>query len=277
MAGPQSVDPQAFRAFELANWDQASGPYATYWGSLTRQAIGPLLAAAHTEAGTEVLDVACGPGWVTAAASGRGARPIGVDFSPAMVQRARGAYPSLTFQVGDAEDLVFADGSFDAVAINFGLLHLGRPERAISEAHRVLRPGGRLAFTVWAPPHESVVFGIVLGAVGAHGDPHVPLPPGPPFFRYSDPEEASRLLTTAGFVEPTVDKIPQMIWRVESAEAVFAALYEGTARTAGLLRRQTPAQLAAIRAAVLDELGAYERDGAIDLPMPAVLSSATRH
>jgi ubiquinone/menaquinone biosynthesis C-methylase UbiE len=272
----QSIDPVAFRAFELAGWEHAAQPYAMHWGSLTRQAIGPLLDAIHAAPGVRVLDVASGPGWVSAAASERGARPVGVDFSPAMVRQAGRATPASRFLVGDAEELPLRDESFGAVAINFGLLHLGRPERAVAEAQRVLRRGGRVGLTVWAPPDEAVVFGIVLQAVAAQGDPNVPLPAGPPFFRYSDPEEARRLLLTAGFADPVVTQISQT-WHLPSTDAVFEAMYEGTARTGGLLRRQTPAQLAAIRAAVLDDLASYVYDdGALELPMPAVLASAIK-
>jgi SAM-dependent methyltransferase len=91
-----------------------------------------------------------------------------------------------------------------AVVMNFGLLHLGRPERALAEACRVLHEGGRCAFTVWCPPEETAGFGIVLRAVGTHGALDVALPDAPPFFRFSDPAESVRALR-AHFLAPPAD------------------------------------------------------------------------
>src|SRR2546428_512500 len=81
------------------------------------------------------------------------------------IQEARGRYLGLDFQEGDAEQLSFSDSSFDAVVLNFGMLHLGRPEQALREAHRVLRQDGRIAFTVWDTPDKAIGFGIVIAAI----------------------------------------------------------------------------------------------------------------
>src|SRR5262245_33639091 len=122
------VDPVAFHDFELAGWQRASEYYADTFGTLTVQAIGPLLEAAGVGAGLRVLDVATGPGYVAAAVASRGARVTGIDFSPSMVVDARRRYPEVTFEEGDAEALAFAPAVFDRVVMNFGLLHLARPE-----------------------------------------------------------------------------------------------------------------------------------------------------
>src|SRR5262249_56363460 len=108
-----------------------------------------------------VLDVATGPGYVAAAAVRRGASVVAVDFSEAMLAEARRHHPAIDFRSGDAEALPFPDASFDAVVMSFGLLHLARPDQALAEAHRVLRPRGRLAFTVWDRPEQAAPFGLV--------------------------------------------------------------------------------------------------------------------
>ena len=95
----------------------------------------------------------------------------------------------------------FGDESFDAVGINSGMFHFPEPERALDEAARVLRQGGRVAFTAWAVPERAVGFGMVLDAVRLHGKPDVGLPPAPPFFRFGDPDECVRVLTEAGFAD----------------------------------------------------------------------------
>ncbi len=262
-----------FSAFELAGWRTVADAYDAGFAALTSQAAGALLDAAGVTAGTRVLDVATGPGYVAGEAARRGARVVGIDFSPAMIERARQRVPEATFRVGDAEALPFEDAAFDAVVMSFGLLHLGRPERAVAEATRVLRPHGRFAFTAWAPPEEAVGFGIVLRAVAAHGEPDVPLPEGPPFFRFSDPDECHRLLTRAGLVRPTVGRVP-LTWRLDHPDDLFRIILEGTVRTAALLHAQAPASLDAIRTAVGREASEHMRDGVVEIAMPAVLATA---
>src|SRR3989304_4379608 len=85
-----------------------------------------------------------------------GPRALGAALAPAMVAEARRRHPAVDFREGAAEDLPFPEASFDAVTMNFGLLHLARPERALVEAHRVVRPEGRFGFTVWARPDEAI-------------------------------------------------------------------------------------------------------------------------
>ncbi|MEA2642420.1 MAG: hypothetical protein QOF51_3814 [Chloroflexota bacterium] len=267
-------DPEAFRSFEQIGWGTAADAYAAHWGALTQQAVEPLLDAAGVTNGTRALDLATGPGWIAMAAARRGAQVTGVDLAPGMVARASQHAPEIEFRQGDAQDLPFEAESFDAVVMGFGLLHLGHPERALAEAFRVLRPGGRAAFTVWAPAEDAVAFRIVLAAVEAHGAP-VALPVGPPFFRFSDHAELSRALTEAGFASPTVTRIPQT-WRLPAPEALYEAMHDGTVRTAGLLRGQAPTAQDAIREAVTTGARAYATADGVALPMPAVLGSGTK-
>ncbi len=274
MTDSPQIDPTAFRSFELDGWEQAAGPYADHWTRLTGQTIESLLDAARVSAGTALLDVASGPGLAASAATHRGASVIGLDLSPAMVVLARQNVSGARFLVGDAESLPLLDASCDAVVMNFGLLHLGRPDLAVAEARRVLTAGGRFAFAVWAPPEDAVGFAIVLRAIQQHGNPNAPLPAGPPFFRFSDPDACRSVLGAAGFADAIVERLP-LIWRLATPADFFEAMLRGTVRTGGLLRRQTPTALAAIRAAVIDDLAAYAQRDGVELPMPAVLASAT--
>ena len=274
-ADPPIPDREAFKTLEHDGWVEVANRYHDAFSPLTRQAIEPLLDAAGVVSGAHVLDVACGPGYVAAAAVRRGARASGVDFSTTMVEEARRRHPGVEFAEGDAEALAFPDALFDAVTINFGILHFADPDRALAEARRVLRPGGRLAFTVWDLPERAVTFGLVLAAIQDWGNPDVPLPAGPPFFRFADPAESSRSLEAAGFSAPRVRALP-LAWRQPSADALLEIFLEGGVRTRALLRAQTPDALERIRAALRVAVRAYERDGALELPTPAVLSDGLR-
>lgn len=246
------------------------------WGRLTGQAAGPLLDALGVDKGTKLLDVASGPGYATAMASDRAADVIGVDFSPQMVQKARSLFPRVTFREGDAENLPFEDDLFDAVSMNFGMLHLGNPEVAIKEAFRVLKGGGRFGFTVWAPPEEAVGFSVILKAVAEFGQ-HTSIPHGPDFFYYSRPEECRVALTTTGFTAPNV-MLLDLTWRLASMDDLFPAFLHGTARTGGLLRAQDPSARDKIEQRVRESAGRFQDpNGALEIPMPAMLAWATKH
>jgi SAM-dependent methyltransferase len=219
--------------------------------------------------------VACGPGDAAAAAAGRGARATGIDFASAMVEQASRLHPGVTFRSGDAEALPVEAGTVDAVVINFGMLHFAGPDRAVAEAHRVLRPGGRFAFTVWAPPEKCEGFAIVLRSVEAHGRLDVALPEGPPFFRFADHDECRRVLSSAGFRDPSVRELP-LRWRLPSPDALLDAFLEGGVRTRGLLLAQTPEALATIREAVRRDAARHQRGNEIELAMPAVLAAGVK-
>ncbi|HEY1266059.1 MAG TPA: methyltransferase domain-containing protein [Candidatus Binatia bacterium] len=266
---------EAFKDFERTGWESVVDEYAGAFGELTAQSIGPLLDAVDAGPGVRLLDVASGPGYVAGAAAERGASVTGVDFSAPMVAAAAQRYSKANFRHGDAEALPFAEGSFDAVTMNFGLLHLGDPDKALAEACRVLRPGGSFAFTVWAKPEETAGFGITLGAILTHGNMHVALPDGPPFFRFSDWAESTRSLVAAGFMNVRLKKISQT-WSLASVDALFQAMQTATVRTAGLLRHQKPEALRSIRVMMGNASGLYQRNGAVELPMPAILAAAKK-
>lgn len=270
-----TLDPEAFHAFEQAGWERVAGGYHDAFSRLTTQAVGPLLDAVGAGPGIRLLDVATGPGYAAGEAARRGARATGVDFAAAMLAEARRRVPKADFRQGDAEALPFPESSFDAVVMNFGLLHLARPERALAEACRVLRPGGRAAFTVWAPPEQAVAFGIVLRAVETHGNLNVPIPPGPPFFRFSDEQEFRQTLLGAGFANPRVTRVEQ-VWKLESTDTLFELMVRSSVRTGALLQAQSPEALGAIRNAIRAGVADYAAGDGICLPMPAVLASAQK-
>lgn len=266
---------QTFHDFEHARWQEAADGYDRYWKPLVLQTIAPLLDAAAINENTGLLDVACGPGYAAGMAAERGASVTGIDFSPAMIKKAGVLFPEVRFQTGDAQALPFTDGMFDAVTINFGMLHFERPELALAEAYRVLNPGGRIAYTVWAKPEQAKGFDIVYSAIEKHGSLNAALPPGPPFFRFSDGDESAQALRNAGFVKPERELLP-LVWEFTSGGDFLAAFHDGTARTGPLLRAQDPAARAAIHNAILQSLSSHARNNGLQIPMMAVLYHAIK-
>jgi SAM-dependent methyltransferase len=114
-----------------------------------------LVKFAEVRKGVAVLDVACGTGVVALTAARVGAKVSALDLSPALLEHARTnaklANLDVKFVEGDVESLPHADASFDVVLSQFGHMFAPRPEIAISEMLRVLKPGGRIAFSTWPP------------------------------------------------------------------------------------------------------------------------------
>ena len=269
----------AFREFEHAGWERVARAYADAWPGLTAQFGERLLDAVGVGEGMRVLDVAAGPGVVTRAAARRGARALGLDFSVAMVQVARGANPGIEFREGDAQALPFATATFDRVVMNFGVLHLSDPDRAFAEARRVLVPGGRYGFTVWTGHDRNRGMGIVAEAVERYGQPAQGIPQGPDRLRFAAEPACRSALSAAGFDPATFAFATHDVrWVAPTASYLLDIQRDAAVRTAAALRQQPPEQLARIRAAVEREVSAYRVDGGFAVPMAAhVVTAAAPH
>lgn len=149
---PAPVDLKAVKTRQQATW--ASGDYSVVGATLTIVAES-LCEAVDLRAGDCVLDVACGSGNAALAAARRWCEVLGIDYVPSLVARAgeRAAAERLpvTFKVGDAEQLEFADSSFDVVMSVVGVMFAADQERAAGEMLRVCRSGGRIALANWTP------------------------------------------------------------------------------------------------------------------------------
>lgn len=268
------METDSFRSFERNGWQKVVSSYHAYYADLTGQSLPALLGALEVGQGTRLLDVACGPGYLAAAAARLDANVVGIDFASSMVEFAKELYPTLRFEVGDAEALTFPDATFDAVGCNIGWHHLLHPELALAEAFRVLKPGGTIALTVWARPEKAVAIGMVLSAIRQYGNLDVDLPDTPPFFRFSDHEVFARVLLEAGFASPVVKEIEQT-WRLRAPETPFHALLHGGVRVAAVLKAQDPDSLRQIEKAVGESAAPY-LSGTFNIPVPAVLASARK-
>jgi ubiquinone/menaquinone biosynthesis C-methylase UbiE len=259
-----------FARFEHEGWQRVADKYDSVWSPLTRQFIPSLLANASVSAGMLVLDVACGPGYVSDAVKQLGAVPLGIDFSDKMVAMAKRMFPEIRFTQGDAHNLPFKDGSFDRVLMNFGLLHVSRPEKACAEACRVLENGGKLGFTVWAGPDQNPGAKIVNDAVEAYANLNVGLPEGPPKYLYGEREECRQVLKRAGFDGASMRyETCTVEWHHPHAGYYFEAERNAGVRTAGILAHQSPETLQKIRIAIEKGISQYRRGNEFVLPMAA--------
>jgi ubiquinone/menaquinone biosynthesis C-methylase UbiE len=133
-----------------------------------------LVEAVGAREGMQLLDVATGSGNVAIAAARAGASVTGLDLTPELLDAARRRAGESGVEVrwveGDAEELPFADDSFDLVTSCFGAMFAPRHERAAAELARVARPGGTIGVAAWTPEGLN---GRLFKTVGAH----MPAPP----------------------------------------------------------------------------------------------------
>jgi demethylmenaquinone methyltransferase/2-methoxy-6-polyprenyl-1,4-benzoquinol methylase len=165
-----------------------------------------LAVAAVVGPGDRVLDACCGTGDLALAAERDGGVVTGLDFSPRMLERARRKSATVEWVEGDLLALPFADGSFDAATVGFGVRNVADLERALRELRRVLRPGGRLAVLEITQPRGLLrpffrfwFDGLVplAGRLLPGGRAYTYLPAS--VRRFPDAAELSALLAAAGF------------------------------------------------------------------------------
>jgi SAM-dependent methyltransferase len=143
--------------------------------AMTTEPAARLARFAGIKPGTRVLDVACGTGVVAITAARQDARVTALDLTPELLSVARDnaqiAGVTVDWHEGDVESLPFDADAFDVVVSQFGHMFAPRPEVAIKEMVRVLRPGGVLAFSTWPP---ELLIGRIFAITGKY------MPPPPP-------------------------------------------------------------------------------------------------
>jgi demethylmenaquinone methyltransferase / 2-methoxy-6-polyprenyl-1,4-benzoquinol methylase len=185
-----------------------------------------LTAEATVRPGDIVLDACCGTGDLAIAAARRGGKVTGLDFSPAMLERARRKAPQIEWIEGDLLSLPFGDESFDSATVGFGVRNVEDLGRSIEELRRVLRPGGRLGILeitrprgLLAPFYRLWFDGVVplLGKLLPGGSAYTYLPAS--VRRFPGPQELAAMIEAAGFRNVRVRLLAGGIIALHTAEA----------------------------------------------------------
>ena len=262
-----------FKQFEKDAWEAKASRYNDTWGTVTSQAIEPLLNLIKDPFGLRLLDAGCGPGHLCKKAEERGMQVTGVDYSEAMVAIAQKNYPGLEFKWGDAEDLPFAAAAFDIVVLNYLLLHVADQKKTLLEAKRVLKPGGSLIFTNWLPPSESPGLKLIFDALKEFADMSV-IPPAQDIFMFSDSGLASKFFQEEAGFESTTSLKYETSWHVSDPEVFYTAAQAGT-RMGGLIDLQCSEAKNNIKKKILNDIEKFKTNKAYTVPTPSLIVKAT--
>ena len=263
---------KTFHEIEYEAWSARASQYNDLFSPISMQAMDGLLDSLEPLPGKRHLDVACGPGHLVAAASARGAASEGLDFSEPMIALARATHPQACFRVADAAHLPHENQAVDAITCAFGLNHMETPQAAVTEAYRVLRPGGRFAFTLWfgGEAHDSLDQ-IMKTAFVRHLKERPKFPEAWVQMRYADESACEAITRQAGFGVPVFTTLP-IVWYPESARQVVDILDKLSIRTKLFLDRQPPEIRHQIHETILAEAEARRINGVLSLAWPALLT-----
>jgi SAM-dependent methyltransferase len=223
-----TFDSVAYKETTRQQWQDAAEAWAR-WDPTIRSWFGPatevMLDLARVGPGSRVLDVAGGagePAMTAAERVGPTGHVLATDISPnilefaAQAARARGLGAIVETRVMDGENLDLPDESFDAVISRVGLIYFPDRQRALADIHRVLRPGGRVAFVAFSTPEKNEFFSIPISIIRRRAQLPQPIPGQPGPFSMAAPGAIQEVLECAGFHDVEVRVVPAVA-RLESA------------------------------------------------------------
>ncbi|MBD3666231.1 methyltransferase domain-containing protein [Sulfitobacter sp. TSTF-M16] len=263
----------AFHSAERQGWHDRAGRYDGATALATLQIVPALLDALHLRPGMRLIDLACGPGYVAGAAAALLINAEGIDFAPAMIETAQKRFPDLAFRIGDILDMPHDTASFDAAACNMGLFHVIDPAKAMSEAARVLRPGGRFAFSQWTAPSDSALYAGLFEVMKAEADMAL-ADPAPDAYALSDPETVAAMMTTAGFTDISTRRLETVL--IAPTVDFFDFFMSFGVRVPLIVGAQAPDVQDIIRDRMNAAMAPYETDTGYEVPMPSLLFAGTR-
>jgi SAM-dependent methyltransferase len=259
-----------------ASWDEVAGGWARHrelvWRA-SRELSERLVQLLDPRPGDTVLDVAAGPGDTGFLANeriGPAGRLLSTDVAPQMLAaaQARAAELGVTnaeFRVMDAQSLELEDESIDGIVCRWGYMLVEEPARALAETRRVLRPGGRVAFAVWASPDENPWASSIGRTLVERGLMERPEPDAPGPFRLADRERLASLVAGAGLELLALEDIP-LTWRYDSFDEYWEVSSDLSRTLAVTLQGLGAEAIEELRDAVRSALAQYESDEGLVIP-----------
>jgi SAM-dependent methyltransferase len=227
----------------------------------------------NPQPGDTVLELAAGlgdTGFIAARLVGESGRVIITDFAPEMLAAARRRARELgvknaEFRVLDAERMDLQTDSVDGVLCRWAYMLMIDPTAAFAETRRVLRPGGRLAFSVWAARERNPALSLVGRVLESQGHIPPPEPGAPSAFAMADPGRIRELAVGAGFAEPEVEEVSFRLSFADQ-ESYWRYLTETSASASPVLRALSPEAQNTVREQVHEAAGPFRSGEGYDFP-----------
>ena len=223
--------------------------------------------------GDTLFELAAGlgdTGLMAARRVGEAGRVIITDFTPEMVAAARRRAEELgvqnaEFRVLDAERMDLETGSVDGVLCRWAYMQMIDPAKAFAETRRVLRPGGRLAFSVWAARERNPTLSLAGNVLVELGHTLPPEPQEPSAFFMADPERIRKFVVGAGFAEVEIEEV-SFRWRFATQDTYWRYLTETAASASRVLRSLSSEAQDTVRERVHEAARPYYSDEGYDFP-----------
>ena len=223
--------------------------------------------------GDTVLELAAGladTGLMAAPLVGESGRVIVTDFTSEMVAAARQRAEELgvqnaEFKVLDAERMDLKTDSVDGVLCRWAYMLMIDPPAAFAETRRVLRPGGRLAFSVWAARERNPALSLVGGVLESQGHIPPPDPEAPSAFAMADPGRIRELVVGAGFDVPEIEEVA-FRWLFADRDAYWRYVTDTSASSSSILRSLSPEEKAKVREQVHEVARQFQSGEGYDFP-----------
>jgi SAM-dependent methyltransferase len=265
---------------------QAMAPGWERWRAQLEESLTPvrdwLIRELAPRPGDTVLEVSAGAGdtgFEVAAIIGVRGRLISTDFSPDMVEvaRRRGAELGLQnaeYRVIDAERIELDADSVDGVLCQSGYMLMADPAAALSETRRVLRPGGRLALSVWGAPEGNPWASIGGRILVERGHMPPPEPGAPGVFSMASEERTRGLLEGAGFTAVRTEEVP-MRWTFLGIDEYERWVMEVAGAFAMVVRGLPEGEREALKSQLTEAFAPFAADGGYELPGVALCAVAS--
>ncbi len=284
----QPVDPQAIKQQVKQDWDLAAPAWRKYDAHLAEvnaPVTERLLSLAGLALGHRVLDIACGtgePALPAAEVVGPAGYVLGTDLSEEMLAVAREkaqtrGLNNVEFRQVDGEEMDVETSSFDAVTCRWGIMFMPEPVRCLRQAHDALKPGGRIALSVWGPPERNPSFVLPAVILRKHlqGPPPDLAAPGG-VFSLADRGRLASKLAEAGFRDVQIDDLELPIAVFDSGEEYWRFIREVAAPVAAFLAQLPAAEQETVGREIATAAAAGDPNGRVSLNGYTLLGSAVK-
>ena len=217
-----------------------------------------MLELAEISAGSKLLDIASGTGEPAISAAkivGASGKVVGTDLVDEMLEVAReksiqAELSNIEFLCVDGESLEYADDSFDAVTLRWGLMFMPEPLKCLAAAHKALKSNGRISLACWCELDKNPFLSVLINTLSKFRDIPAPAAKTPGIFAFADPQRIENVLSGAGFKNIKLEEVQIDVLEVADGKAYWEAISDLAAPIMALINELDES----LRAAFIEEL-----------------------